>query len=361
MMYTTPPEIQKLTGVVYGYYTRYATLGPISKLAFDHTGASELAIFIDLDDIMIRISNASEANDITTELDVPILSSIINMCGHYRNFYRSSFGVRTTFFIVVNPNNVYEECSICDEYNHPIPSNAVTQLKTRIVESLHNIVPYLPNVYLVPANCDFNGAVGAIRYYCQNTQNIPCMVISKDPMVSVLGNQNCWILRPKKYNGNDTSVIVQPQDAFRYYYNLRTNHTITDEMNSIVYNTLDAYMVLVGVPSRGIKGVMKRHYSALKLLAECINDPRNIVSNSNRLIDADIQALCTAAGYDFSVANKVIDRFRSINVGYVSEVIAWNGMRNTITNAIIDLYDKELMFKLNETTFSKFPLDLNGL
>ena len=353
-----PSELQMILGVIYGYYTQYTVLGPISKTAFDHTGADKLDIYIDLDDIMMRISNAISGNNINISngADIAITSAIVNMCGHYRSFYRNTFGVDTMFFIISNPENKYREENMSPEYTHPQLTKEAAALKSEVINRLSGLVLYIPKVHLMLSQFDFNSTALGISKDCQNKN--PRMVISKDPIVSILGAKGFWLLRPKKYRGGDRSIIVTPEESFMYYYHLMTKRPLPPELGSQVSNLLDIYMALVGAPSRGLKGIM--HYStAVDNLIKCINDPSNSFTNSKNLVDPDIFSLCSSIGItNTDITEKIISRFRILNSNLMSEMFIMSGVFSTFTT---DLYDRELMFRLNETVFSEYPLDLNGL
>lgn len=358
--YSNRFDIDTILSAIYGYYTQYVVLGPISNNAFARTRADKLSIFIDLDDIFVHLDRFGKDIPMSEDLTTAITSGLINMCAHYRNFFNNSFGVSTYIFMVGNSMNEYIESSFCGEYTHPQISPTMMVCKNTVMQMLQYISAYIPDVYTVDHRYDFNAMVVSITSQAQfSLDNMPGLVISKDQSALLLGAEGLTILRPKKYKGEDMSYMVLPELAYDTYISQKTRANITEFHNNdnLMISTLVA---IAGFLPRKIKS-SKSINSVVNAISKCISDPNNRVINSHYISDESLLNIIRVLKIKDELANPILERYHSLCPSISSNAMKMNGDFIKAYNRLVDVYDPEKMKKLNETTFKKYPLDLNAL
>lgn len=346
-------ELNNILGVIYGYYTQYPILNKISNEAFASTRASVLGIAIDIDDIFEKINNRSKVLSVSDDVVIAVTAAIINMCAHYRYLYRSSFGVSTTFYLVSNKygdGNCLVENKFCAEYSKNKISENVYELKLKVLSVLSNLCPYIPDVQLcIVTSYDFNTVAFAannvfksINTTINHSSTTPFMVITKDLSAVILGKYNIFILRPKKHQGEDLSFITKPEDCTMRY--IVEKSKMQPPSMHIDKEVIVALVATCGLPSRRLRSIKQVPY-AINILSQC----RTAMIAINELIK-----------YTGLSQNIVEERMKALDPAVSAMVLSNDTTAANIFN-MPHMFDPEAVKKLNETTFKKYPLDLNAL
>ena len=256
-------------------------------------------------------------------IETAITSSLINMCAHYRNFFINTYGVETYFFLIGNSKNTYVENKICAEYQHPVPTVISTEtIKFSVFNVLSTLVPYIPDVHLLNACYDFNAGVMNVMNATVNDRTIPCMAISKDPCSFILGAYGVYILRPKKYQKEDTSYIVLPENSIVEYGSYYNGRKITGALESIngLYET-HVYATLLGCRARNLSKLANSLYG---IYACFVKD--KVLANSPFISEKDIESIAR----DYCHLNeadvyKAIQRIKVLDCNNISYIMYSTG------------------------------------
>ncbi len=138
---------------IIGSYVKYDRL---SKITYDTYGgssiasATELNVFIDLYSIMHSIF--SESGQTIIDNYTSITSSIINMVGHYRAFFRK-MNVRTKFFLIFSYNTCDINRKFLAEYNEVFLKKSEIKTFRKIADDNFNLMnilcPYLTDIFFI--------------------------------------------------------------------------------------------------------------------------------------------------------------------------------------------------------------------
>lgn len=348
----------RILGVLYGYYTRYIELKPLINMQYSSSRASEISIFIDVDDIFTRID--SYLPSASLEIPYKISACIINMCAHYRYFLSNSFGVNSSIVLVCSIGTNYIENKFCQEYKHPTPSLTPKETVIKILKEL--IVPYIPDIYISVSNYNFSSMTYAIRSCIPKfDKTMPALAISKDvTSMSLCCNieSPIQVLRPKKSGGNkngsklqDTSYIIS-SDAFWRYVSQHTKEKIETRPGDEIL--LPLLWSICGLPDRGLAKIQGAKYcksTAIGLMS--------MYTGSIYLTEQEILSLISGLGLE-NHATRIINRYKVLCRDFGNLAIA-NG--DAIMGIdMVDIYDPERLKAINEmSVFSQTPLDLNAL
>ena len=94
-------------------YVKYDRLSELINLEYKGSNSSNINIFIDLYSILKPLYSANIIIDDYTE----ITSCIINMCAHYRYFFRSRYNVESRIYLIWSKNIPYKNKTLYPDSN----------------------------------------------------------------------------------------------------------------------------------------------------------------------------------------------------------------------------------------------------
>ncbi len=267
---------------IIGSYVKYDRL---SKITYDTYGgssiasATELNIYIDLYSIMHSIF--SESGQTIIDNYTSITSSIINMVGHYRAFFRK-MNVRTKFFLIFSYNTCDINRKFLAEYNEVFLKKSEIKTFRKIADDNFNLMnilcPYLPDIFFIKSERNYE--VSVIISYLIDTlgSNIPNLIISRDlyPIQLCAIHRYTSYLKPYKFRGNDESVMlpISEKSTFRYdFWNFFANYRkiSIDSMYNISPLNFPLICALTSFPERNIKGSICNISRAMRVISEMID------------------------------------------------------------------------------------------
>lgn len=203
-----------LANVIYGGYTKHEVLRDLVYKTYGNSSianATKLNVFVDLNSILHALY--SEHNRIIFDNITDVSAGIINLCAHYRGFFRQ-LGVDTRFFLINSLNT-------CDIYSKFVSEyNAIFKRKTQVCQTMNIInnnmsllkilCPYLPAIYYVDSVNNFEVSVIIAHIIEMLNDPNPNLIISKDFYPLQLVTKYKWTsyLCPVKSPYGDTSWML---------------------------------------------------------------------------------------------------------------------------------------------------------
>lgn len=344
-------------------YVKYDRMIEIVKSAFVGSSAQDLNIYIDLYSILKVLYKENEIYNIKDYSTVS--SCIVNMCAHYREFFRTRFKVETVFYIVYGENCDYVNKKFYPEYNgknmYAMNNNKVVKdMIFNNLELLKTLSPYLPDIHFINVG-DMETGVVMYDLICRSEANrpdIPNMIITKDPFVYQLAaRDNVIIVRPKKFNGVDSSYYINKYNLIDIYLKERKS---THRPNNIISPYLfSLILTLSSLKERNIK-MLYNIKTAINLIDKGISSYTllNGYNTSFNIWDGlDLgNTKCSIGKTTFEY------RFRALDIMYLHEIYFNNEhISNRIYLDVKNLYDPEAVKYINNEYFANNPLDLNRL
>lgn len=239
-MYTDDTRMLYIDGIIRGSYVKYSVLKQLTYQAYGNTSiesATELNVFIDLYSVLKAVF--SEHNRVEITDYTSLTSSVINLCGHYRQFF-NTLSVKTKFYMVFSFNTCELNRKFVAEYNNIFLGKSQIKQFRELADSnlklLKILVPYLPDIHLVVSDNNYESSViisHLIDTYCQGQPNL---IISKDvyPIQLCALHQYTSYLRPIKYQGQDHSIMLtvneKPDFNFEFWKTvLLSRHNFSSE------------------------------------------------------------------------------------------------------------------------------------
>lgn len=338
-------------------YVKYNKMIELINSAFAGSNAETLNIYVDIYSMLKPIYSI----DCLIEDYAVITSCIINLCAHYREFFRTRYKVETRFFLVYSENCGYINKQFYPEYNkkteYNINSNKLMHdMVKNNIELLQTLCPYLPDIHFI--NGTFETGVIIYDLICKNEliDNSPHMIITKDMYNYQLipTRDNIIILRPKKNTGFDESYYINKYLALNTYITERKCKYISID-TILMPGLLSLIMTLSSVSERSIKSLFNINTS-LKMIEKAINEFK-ILNGYN----SDLQNVFNSIYNDkFKIGFETFQfRYKAIDIIFQHSVY----MNTPECKSIIinNLNDPETVKDINNRYFKKCPLDLNRL
>lgn len=278
-------------------FVKYTRLRELVNHMFAGSQATNLNIFIDVYGAMKTLFSDSYRTDIKDY--TAFTSTLINMCGHYRSFFKT-IGVSTKIYIIFSYNICDINCKLTSGYNGVFLGKFSNKVIYDMVELNNNLLevlcPFLPDIFFLKTS--FESSV-LIDYLISIGDGNPNLIISKDIYPAQLTELHPYtaFIKPKKSYNEDISFCISPRENINHINDFKilyccgrgTNtHTSlnTITIHPINFNILSAMsrfpernlksLYNISIANKIIFGVVRDE--AVKVTADSINQftPLNV-------------------------------------------------------------------------------------
>lgn len=301
--------------------------------------------------------------------EAEIASTILNLCGHYRDYYRRYHQCDTRFFIIYSINRPKCCSNIYDEYNS---SNIMKQMAKPIVYDmitkaclyLDDICKYIPDVFFIYT--DYETPV-VIYDSIENHQqkDYPSLIITKDLLAYeiIAFSNRCLIARPYKSavsetSKRDLSYFINSKEALSY--------AVSDSKIKLYPEWRDLSSSLISLMYT-IHGLKQRNIPVLLTMKEAMDTLYKGVSYGGILngYNTDIRQIYENLNLsNFGVDLQTIsNRFMMLDI-----ITQCNIMRNELSLGVddynmrvINIEDPDKVKFMNNNIFANCPIFLDRL
>lgn len=341
--------------VLLGYYIKYDKLFELTNKAFVNASSNDIDIYIDIYDMLkpVYTTNVYANNQYT------VVSSIINVAAHMREYFWSRHRVNTRIFLV------YGDCTTLnhkqfymsfgdDDYINALNFNKMNSVIASQLEMIKILCAYIYGVYLVKRTTDFSMFV--YDNIIKNKQ-IPALLITKSKYAYQIPAlcENAVIYRPKKYDGQDISYYIDNTNVLNMFFDKIKSSKSIELLKELNPSMLSLLITMNGLPQKKLLTLFNSTSAINKVHDAVINLRINNAYNPD--VDYMYNALQIADKIDpssFKCRYNAVDLIFQHMV-YTNTVeskdISWN----------IDLQDRKTIHAINNKYFVDNPLDLNSL
>lgn len=339
-------------------YIRYDRLMEMVIGAFRGSTADTINIYIDLYSMFKPLYNNQNYN---IEDYTKVTSNVINICAHYREFFRTRGKVESRFFLVYSKNTPYVNNQFYPGYNDKnIKAFNANKLIDDMIDNnialLETLCPYLPDIHFIKGS--FETSVMIYDLICRNeiVDNAPHVILTRDTYAYQLvpTRDNVLIFRPKKNKGMDVSYYINKNNLLKMYLNER-KVKIEDKYLTLMPGLLSLIMTLSSVQERNIK-LLCNIKTTMNLLIEAIQ--------SNKLMNgynADINTVWNALDNTRIKIPQTSFEFRFKAIDVVFQQLVFMNTPEAKGIKLVNLYDPDTVREINNKYFINNPLDLNRL
>lgn len=348
--------------IVYRYFIKYYRLNGAIPYAYCNVNSNQLNIYIDLYGLYRTIYSRSFRTNITDY--VSFTSCIVNMCAHYRAFFKR-MGVYTKIFLISSFNTPSSILSTIPDYNKTMVEKRQNQVIAEMMsfnfDLLKIISPYLPDIFFLET--EFESSVLMYELMTRES-NVPNLIISTDlyPLQLCTLFDNTSYIWPMRVFSNDEfediSPICPPRDhsehalSFSYITQRKNGKTTSERLGGGVIPS--NYMLLEALNQ--FKERDLKLLTNVKSATHIINDTPGALEN--KLHPYDIFGLLQEklGANDPDITTKVLTRYHALDVEYQHSI--YKESLECTTLHYDNLTDPDALNLINEKYFKNNPLDL---
>ena len=347
---------QNLESILYGYYIKYTKMQELVGISFANTPQSNcIDIYVDIYDMLKLIYS----RNIYANKQYIIVSSVINLAAHLRNYFRKYHRMRATIFLVYadNSSNNHKQfySEFGNDYSDMLDYEKNNQFILSQLELVRILAAYIDGVYFVKKSTMFPMFV-----YDNILKNpgIPAIILTKNNYAYQIPAfiPNTAVFRPRKYNSDDTSFAVYGGNVLYQYYSNITKDKTLEYMSKINPQHLGLLISLTGNSQFNLKSAVSSTV-AIRILYEAIMSGRLLNSHT-----ADIN-------YVYSNMPDLLNYISDINLRYrynACDIVYQHLLYTQMPEALdytwmVNFKDPATVQDINNRYFADNPLDLNSL
>lgn len=352
-----------LAQVIFGGYVKTERLKDLVYETYGNSSieyATELNVFIDLTSILHALY--SEHNRIVYNYITDVSSGIINMCAHYRGYFRS-LSVNTRFYLVNSLNIAELNRKFVAGYNaNFLRKTQITQTKNMIdnnMSLLKVLCPYLPGIYFIESIEQYETGVIIAHLIETINDGNPNLIISHDlyPLQLTALYPYTSYLYPKKNYGNDESWMLPINE--KPGYRIEFWDRVAGLRNILAKNLYDIspinfalFSAMTKCPERALPSL----YTPIKAKQFIYNYAGNQdikVQSSQFMNDSEF-----ALPNNFNVS-EIFSRYCAFDIQYALPFYKASPEAKQIK--FLDLNDAPTVNRIASKYYEHNPLDLNRL
>lgn len=356
--------IMNIESLVTMNYVKYNKLTSLISECFYNSKATVANIYIDINNIIKPLFSSSGTCKYELEDKNALASAIINMCAHYRAFFKS-YGVNTNFHIIFSWNYPDHNSKFVSGYNRAFISNVNHNKKmldyvVHNMETLSIISPYLPFIYFYNTKYETSLLMFELIKLFDNDENQCGIILSKDIlcMQNIAYFNNVSIIRPLKHDG-DQSYIIYKEHTNSVFWNsfckMRRIVPLQKNGDFIPSNYIIPIIALTKLQERNIPAILS-NINAYKL---CSNINQSVLPYDGSLYETFTNYIDIHESSLKINPLEISCRIRCIDNRY-QDIIFQNSVESKLLIQQ-DIYDKYGVHEINSKYFSKCPLDLDRL
>lgn len=348
---------------IMGSFVKYERL---SKITYETYGgssiasATELNIYIDLYSVLHPIFDEQGIVVINNYTD--ITSTIINMIGHYRTFF-NKMNVKTKFFLVFSYNICDINRKLVAEYNEQFMKKLNVKKFFKISEDnlklLNIICPYLPGVYFIKSERNYESSVIISHLIDKYGSNIPNLIISRDlyPIQLCTYHKYTSYLKPFKNKNEDLSymISINEKPTFRYdFWKFVSEylHVLMGNFYNISTLNFPLVMALNKFAPRSINKAIIRIPEAIKIVYDMVGE------NEVKILSSQLYSNDKIMNSKIPVST-VESRINALDIMFMRSYYDNDPESSNIK--LIDLDDPVALNSINAKFFKNNPINLSLL
>lgn len=342
--------------IVVANYIRYETLAEITNVVFAGSDANVLNIYIDLYQLFRKMYRS----DVAVGNRSSVAAAVVNMCIHYRAFYKKYYGVHTRIYLMQTSGPMLMNEKFYPDYNHTnvekmVLANMITTFMVQNCTILKELCKYLPDIYYIEG--PYETSVMIYSTILDRKDNSPNIIISSSTLqyaVPVFAEAQTVVIDHTWVEGGIRYRVVDKGNAL---IELLSKYKLSDntikKCLSINPQLFGLYMAMTRNEHRDLYS-MNNVSTTLNLLNSAID--RHMIPNS--YISPEYMEMISLLDKDR--ATELANRYKAVDLVYQTELYR---MSNNYLDRSwdVNLQDPDMVKLLNEKYFKGNPIDLDRI
>jgi len=349
--------------LIMGSAIKYMNLSNLISLSFAGSNCTEINLFIDMNSVIKKLYSM---NDIELDNSDPygLASAIINLCGHYRSYFKS-IGVITNIYIIYGLNCPKMNETYIKDYNSKsmmdyMRKRDTTEIVCNNIKILKLLCQYLPRIHFF--DIGYNETSAMVDYILKTIwlgkqMNVENIILSKDVlMLQLIPSYNVRVLRPYKTIEGDLSYIVDNNNLWQMFCNRYRKCTLPEKIIPTGY--FQNVLPMTRVPERGIYSMLNLN-KCFTIISSGIDV--GFLKNDNRLYSQDVLNNILESMDVPCNKPELIMRYRAINPNYQSSYVLLMENPELKYLRLIELNDPKSLNEISSRYFTLNPINLEAL
>lgn len=355
-------HMMPVSSLIISHQIRYDKLADLTNEAFVGSTAMRVNIYIDLYQICLKLFRSN----IELIGRYSLAAHIMNLCAHYRGFYKKYYGITTKIFLIYTNDAMKYNLSNLSNYNeknnHLFKYNiGVSKYIGENTDILNIITRYFKDIYFIQSPFEPMAMIAEnINSEFENGNTNPNIIISTSKLLfqipALVNTKTVIFFHKYTFNGDINARIISKENALLQYLILNKisrgqniAERISSEFLSIIYT-------MNGFDSRNLSCLV-RLPTCLKILDNAIS--HGLLFNSYTSDIDNIYELFKKYLKNIS-KEEIIQRFRAVDLIYNENVYKYSSYCKN-KEWKVNLYSPEEIRRLNTTYFKNYPIDLERL
>ena len=350
-----------LEQLIAGSFVKYNRLSELIFKAFAGSNCIEINLYIDLNSVLKPMYSIDRWT-FKSQGKYEIAATVINMCGHYRAFFKG-LGVATNIYIIYglncpNINNTYVKGYNSKFISSYIKKQDTTAIIEENLEVLNIMCQYLPRIYFFDiGDCEVSSMIDyLITATNSKARGIESIVVTKDVLaLQLIPEHDVRVLRPIKTKNGDESFITWNANLWPSFINLYRKDK--DPQIRISNTFFPNVLAMTKVPERSMYSVFSVA-KAIKAIDACVRS--GFLDGTKFYNQATLNTALTAMDIPCNAADLEM-RYRAINTHFQSTYVLPHERPEFKKLRLIDLDDPSTLKDIISKFFIAIPIDLDRL
>lgn len=342
--------------IVVANYIRYETLAEITNTAFAGSNANVLNVYIDLYQLFRKMYRS----DVAIGNRSSVAAAVVNMCIHYRAFYKKYYGVYTRIYLMQTSGPMLMNEKFYPDYNHTniekmMLADMITTFMIQNTAILKELCKYLPDIYYIEGPYETSVMINST--IMDRTDNSPNMIISSSSLqyaVPVFAKDQTVVIDHKWVENNIRYRIV---DKYNALIELLAKYKLSD-------NTIKK-CVNINPQLFGLFMAMTRNEHRDLYSFNNVSNTLNIFNHAinrheipNAYISPEYTEMISLLAPDRT--EELVNRYKAVDLSYQTELYR---MSNNYLDRSwdVNLQDPDMVKLLNEKYFRDNPIDIDRI
>lgn len=347
--------------LIAGSFVKYNRLSELIFNSFAGSTCTEINLFIDLNSVL-KPMYSIDRWAYKSQSPYEIAATVINMCGHYRAFFKG-LGVSTNIYIIYglncpNANSTYVSGYNSKFINSYIKKPDTTAMIEENLKILNIMCQYLPRIYFFDiGDCEVSSMIDYIITATNSkARGLENIVVTKDVLaLQLIPEHDVRVLRPIKTKHGDESYITWNANLWPSFITLYRKDK--DPKIRISNTFFPNVLAMTKVPERSMYSVFPVS-KAIKAIDAGVRSGfldetkfYNQATLNTALVAMDIR--CNTAELEM--------RYRAINTHFQSTFVLPIEKPEFKKLRLIDLDDPASLKEIISKFFELTPIDLDRL
>lgn len=347
--------------LIAGSFIKYNRLGELIFKAFQGSNCTEINLFVDLNSVLKPMYSIDRWTYKSQGI-YEIAATVINMCGHYRVFFKG-LGVNSHIYIIYGLNCPTTNNTYVSGYNSKFLNSYIKKPDTTAVieenlKVLNIMCQYLPGIYFFDiGDCEVSSMIDYLITTTKSKERgYENIVLTKDVLaLQLIPEHDVRVLRPIKTKNGDESFITYNANLWPSFINLYRKDK--DPQIRISNTFFQNVLAMTKVPERSMYAV----FSVAKAIRTIDLAVRSGFLDGTKFYN---QATLNTALAAMDVQCNTVElemRFRAINTHYQSTYVLPIEKPEFKRLRLIDLDDAVSLREIASRYFAATPIDLDRL